>query len=429
MKRNCFTPVTEFFENNRYGYTLNVVSRWLVGLVFLFSSFVKGVDPMGTMFKIEEYMSTWSIFGLTFDWAIPLAGVLSVVLVCAEFLVGVMLIFNSFRILSAWLLALMMAFFTVTTFIDAVTDLVSDCGCFGDALKLTNWETFWKNVFLDIFAVIIFFTRRLRYRRRLERDLIVVIVAAVAMVIFCIYNIKHEPVIDFRAWKKGNAMVKHQEPENIIKFRSVKDTTLVKEIRYKKWDEVDSVYNDETLWEAIDAATTPEFVVLADGFSMLAVDPDDTTATLSMDQTLNILPNSNGVIFVTVYDLAKVDKEGVEEIKNAVKLDSALNADGYDIRLVLLTSMDPKGDSVSLAKVQEWLSDNDINGIQVNVLDAMGDNNVYFTDATAIKTIMRGNPGFMFVKNGVVVDKQRKVGELTLDINSLKLIKEDEKEN
>lgn len=429
MKRNCFTPVTEFFENNRYGYTLNVVSRWLVGLVFLFSAFVKGVDPMGTMFKIEEYMSTWSIFGLTFDWAIPLAGVLSVVLVCAEFLVGVMLIFNSFRILSAWLLALMMAFFTVTTFIDAVTDLVSDCGCFGDALKLTNWETFWKNVFLDVFAVIIFFTRRLRYRRRLERDLIVVIVAAVAMVIFCIYNIKHEPVIDFRAWKKGNAMVKHQEPENIIKFRSVKDTTLVKEIRYKKWDEVESVYNDETLWEAIDAATTPEFVVLADGFSMLAVDPDDTTATLSMDQTLNILPNSNGVIFVTVYDLAKVDKEGVEEIKNAVKLDSALNADGYDIRLVLLTSMDPEGDSVSLAKVQEWLSDNDINGIQVNVLDAMGDNNVYFTDATAIKTIMRGNPGFMFVKNGVVVDKQRKVGKLTLDINSLKLIKEDEKEN
>lgn len=415
-----------FFERNHW---LNVVSRWLVGLVFLFSSFVKGVDPMGTMFKIEEYMSTWSIFGLTFDWALPLAGVLAVALICAEFLTGVMLIFNSFRILSAWLLALMMAFFTVTTFIDAVTDLVSDCGCFGDALKLTNWETFWKNVFLDVFAVIIFFTRRLRYRRRLERDLIVVIVAAVAMVIFCIYNIKHEPVIDFRAWKKGNAMVKHQEPENIIKFRSVKDTTLVKEIRYKKWDEVDSVYNDETLWEAIDAATTPEFVVLADGFSMLAVDPDDTTATLSMDQTLNILPNSNGVIFVTVYDLAKVDKEGVEEIKNAVKLDSALNADGYDIRLVLLTSMDPEGDSVSLAKVQEWLSDNDINGIQVNVLDAMGDNNVYFTDATAIKTIMRGNPGFMFVKNGVVVDKQRKVGKLTLDINSLKLIKEDEKEN
>ena len=125
-------------KDTKLNYTLNVVSRWVVGLVFLFSAFVKGVDPMGTMFKIEEYMSNWALFGQSFEWAHPLAGVLSVALICAEFIVGVLLIFNSFRILSAWLLALMMAFFTVTTFVDALTNMVDDCGCFGDALKLTN---------------------------------------------------------------------------------------------------------------------------------------------------------------------------------------------------------------------------------------------------------------------------------------------------
>ena len=414
-----------FFERN---YWLNVVSRWLVGLVFLFSAFVKGVDPMGTMFKIEEYMSSWSIFGLTFDWALPLAGFLAVALICAEFLTGVMLIFNSFRVLSAWLLSLMMAFFTVTTFIDAITDLVSDCGCFGDAVKLTNWQTFWKNVFLDVFTVVIFCSRKVRYRPRLERDIIVVLIGLAAMLVFCIYNIKHEPVIDFRSWKKGNTMVKHQEPLNIIRFRSVKDSSVVKELRYKntEWDSSWNVYFDEEQWETVgDAETTPEFVVLADGFSMLAPSEEDEHPNLSMEQTLNILPSNNGVIFVTVYDLDKVDKNGVEEIKKAVKLDSILNAEGYDIRLVMLTSIDPKGDSVSLYKVQEWLSDNDIKGIQVNVLDVMGENNVYFTDATAIKTIMRGNPGFMFMKNGVVVDKGRKIEKLSLDFNSLKFKKED----
>ena len=230
-------------KDTKLNYTLNVVSRWIVGLVFLFSAFVKGVDPMGTMFKIQDYMSSWSLFGSSFEWAYPLAGVLAVTLICAEFLVGVLLIFNSLRILSAWLLALMMAFFTVTTFFDAVTNLVDDCGCFGDAIKLTNWETFWKNVVLDVFAVVIFYTRKLRYRRRLERDAIVMLVGIAAMIVFCVYNIKHEPVIDFRPWKIGNTMVEHQEPMNIIKFRSVADPNVVDTLKYKN-GEWDNKWND-----------------------------------------------------------------------------------------------------------------------------------------------------------------------------------------
>ena len=102
-------------KDTNLNYTLNVVARWFVGLVFLFSSFVKGVDPMGTAFKVQEYMTAWSIGGLTFEWALPLADLASVALICAEFLVGMLLITNAYRRLSAWLLVLMMLFFTVTT--------------------------------------------------------------------------------------------------------------------------------------------------------------------------------------------------------------------------------------------------------------------------------------------------------------------------
>jgi len=398
-------------KDTKLNYTLNVVSRWIVGLVFLFSAFVKGVDPMGTMFKIQDYMSSWSLFGSSFEWAYPLAGVLAVTLICAEFLVGVLLIFNSLRILSAWLLALMMAFFTVTTFFDAVTNLVDDCGCFGDAIKLTNWETFWKNVVLDVFAVVIFYTRKLRNRRRLERDAIVMLVGIAAMIVFCVYNIKHEPVIDFRPWKIGNTMVEHQEPMNIIRFRSVADPNVVDTLKYKngEWDNKWNDYFDETKWEVLgDAETTPEYIILADGFSMLA--PDEN-GVLSLEQTLNILPDSNGVLFVTIYDLADVDEEEIQEVKNAVDKVRELNKEGREIRLVMLTSMGRISDS-PLQNTQVWLSDNGIEGIRVNVLDIEGENNVYFADATAIKTIMRGNPGFMFMKNGVVVDKGRKVSDL-----------------
>ena len=102
-------------KDTKLNYVLNVVCRWAVGLVFLFSSFVKGVDPMGTTFKVQEYMTAWSIGGFTFEWALPFAGFLSVALICAEFLVGVLLITNAYRRLSAWLLAAMMLFWSSST--------------------------------------------------------------------------------------------------------------------------------------------------------------------------------------------------------------------------------------------------------------------------------------------------------------------------
>lgn len=372
-------------KETKLSNTLNVVSRWIVGLVFLFSSFVKGVDPMGTMFKVEDYMTSWELFGSSFEWALPLAGFLAVALICAEFLVGVMLITNAFRVLSAWLLSAMMLFFTCSTFYDAMTDLVKDCGCFGDAIKLSNWETFWKNVVLDVFTVVIFLTRNHRKQRRMERDLIVVVLALVAMVVFCVYNIKHEPVIDFRPWKVGNKVVTEQEELNVIRYVN-KQTGEPQELRYKtgEWDTAWNAYSRDTMtWRYDTMWHVPPFEVKADGFSMM----DHENA----DHAVEMLTSEEGTLIITVYDLDAVDEQAAADMRKAV--DMAMEK---GLMAVVLSS-DPD-------RIPGWLIDH-----------SMTDVEYYLTDATAIKTILRGNPGYLFVRGGVVVDKGREMGELKIE--------------
>ena len=374
-------------KDTRLNYTLNVIARWFVGLVFLFSAFVKGVDPMGTTFKIQEYMTAWSIGSLTFEWALPLAGVLSVALICAEFLVGVMLVTNSYRQLSAWLLALMMLFFTVTTLIDAITNKVTDCGCFGDAVKLTNWQTFWKNVVLDVPTVWIVLTRNLHYRRRFERDGIIFLIGLSAMLIFSIYNITHEPVIDFRAWKIGNKMMDleaDQSPKSYLTYRNTATGETIEFESAKLMEYMqDPAWVEQWEWEA--SRVESPYDIKAPGFSMMDMEGEDRAADL--------LPAEDGMLIVTVHHLDKVKEKGVREIRFALR-----QAEDSGTRIVMLTSALPE-------EVQAWMADNEISGLDY-----------LFADATAIETMMRGNPGFMYVKDATVIDKGRKFSDLKIDL-------------
>lgn len=372
-------------KDTKINYTLNVICRWVVGLVFLFSSFVKGVDPLGTVYKVQEYMTAWSIGGMTFEWAVPLAGVLACALICAEFAVGVMLITNTYRRMTAWLLVLMMLFFTVTTFIDAVTNKVTDCGCFGDAVKLTNWETFWKNVALDVPTVWIFLTWHLRRKRRFERDCIILVAAVAAMLVFCIYNIKHEPVIDFRPWKIGNKMIEEREAMNHMTFKNIASGEEVT-VDYPNggWNEVPEEYKDFEKWEIVSSTSDDPYELKADGFSMMDM--------LMEDHAVELIQADEGLVIVTIHSLDKMNAEGAEEVKLAQQL-AAENGK----QIVLLTAALPE-------EIQAWLYDNGVEGMDY-----------LFADATAIKTMLRGNPGFLYVKDAVVVDKGRKAEKLRIE--------------
>ena len=360
-------------KDTKLNYSLNVIARWFVGLVFLFSSFVKGVDPMGTAFKIQEYMTAWSIGSFTFEWALPFATLLSVALITAEFLVGVLLITNSFRRLAAWLLVLMMLFFTVTTFIDALTNKVTDCGCFGDAVKLTNWQTFWKNIVLDVPTVWILLTCNLRRKRRFERDAIVFLFACAAMVVFALYNINHEPCIDFRPWKVGNRMTNTDPTLKMESFVSYRNRQTGEEVEVPSTQCYD--YESDTLtWLCIGTRVVDPHEIAAPGFSMLDLNDDDWS--------VDLIGSPDSIVIATAHHLDKVDADGTAALQALFHW-----AEQENVQLVLLTAALPE-------EVQAYLHEADLDQLEF-----------YFADATAIETMTRSNPGAVLLQDGVVLGK------------------------
>lgn len=363
-------------KDNKINWTLNVVCRLVVGAVFLFSSFVKGVDPLGTAYKITEYLTTWQFGSLTFEWLVPMATVMSMTLIVLEFTVGMMLVFGAFRRLSAWLLVLMMVFFTFTTLFDAITNEVTDCGCFGDAVKLTNWQTFWKNIALDVPTVWIFLTRNLRRRSRFERDVLVTAFSILIMVIFGLYNINNEPCIDFRAWKVGNQMVDLDESLEVKSYVTYRNKTTGESEEFESGELVkrmeDPTWEEQWEWESSRVVDPHE--IRADGFSMLDMDMNDHAQEL--------IGSDNYLLIATIHHLDKVNEQGIAALQGTLAF-----AQENGVQMVLLTSALPE----------------DAEGfLYANSLD---DLEFYFADVTAIETMLRSNPGFILLKEGKVLGK------------------------
>ncbi len=141
----------------RKRYTDGALSlcRVLVGLLFVFSSFMKGVDPLGTQYKMDDYFVAYGI-----EWMGGLAQPLAVIMILAEFIVGACLIVNVLPRLAVLGASLLMIFFTITTFFDAMFNLVPDCGCFGTAIKMSNWQTFFKNLIIDSVLIPLIFNNK-----------------------------------------------------------------------------------------------------------------------------------------------------------------------------------------------------------------------------------------------------------------------------
>ena len=184
------------------GITINAL-RFALALVFAFSGFVKAVDPMGTVIKLADYAEAFSV---SIHPACLWVGALT--LITIEYVMGIALFFGLYRRLYLGLMIAFLGVMTPFTLVLALTNPVSDCGCFGDAVQLTNWQTFGKNVILLLTAVIV-----LIYHKRISRIIsertqwLVFVYALVSITLFMQHNLRHLPAIDFRPYHIGTNII------------------------------------------------------------------------------------------------------------------------------------------------------------------------------------------------------------------------------
>jgi uncharacterized membrane protein YphA (DoxX/SURF4 family) len=335
-----------------------------VGGLFIFSGLIKVNDPVGTAIKLEEYFDVFSndissIFYLFKDIALPLA----VFLVVAEVVLGVMLITGVRLRFTVWALSLMILFFTFLTFYSAYFNKVTDCGCFGDAIKLTPWESFIKDVILLVLIAVLFFFRKDLPVKGSSWANWSARISLVLSMFLAITAIRNLPFIDFRAYKEGVNIQEDMLPSAPLQYSYImsKDGDLYTFDQYPTDDAYEFVemklINEEALPKISDFA-----VWNSDG-----------------DYTEGILSGKKAVILT--FNISKMNTEHLAEM-DALVQDLAQT----DIVPVLVAASS-EDEIQDLIAQQEWNMEG------------------YQGDATVIKTMMRSNPGLMLLDNGVVVKK------------------------
>lgn len=348
-------------------------SRIFVGILFIISGLLKLDDPVGFSYKLAEY------FGepvLNMPFLIPLALALSVFIVIFEVVLGVMLLVGYKPKFTVWCLLLMIVFFTFLTFYSAYFDVVKDCGCFGDALKLTPWQSFTKDLVLLFFIIILFVNRKL-IRPFMSKTLtnIVVYTSLLVCIFLAYWILNHLPIVDFRPYKVGTNIQKGMEiPEGAPK--SVIEMVFVYEVKGVKKEFTDKqlmdIPGDAKFIERRDNVISQGYVPPIHDFAM---EKDGS------DHKDELLAEPKLMMFV-MYDLAKADEGGLEKLKG---LSQAAAAKGYKVVAMTASSQE------EIAKVKAKYA---------YAFD------FYFCDAIPLKTIERANPSIVILEKGTITQKK-----------------------
>ncbi len=370
---------------------LVLISRILVGVLFIISGLIKLNDPLGFSFKLEEYFSP-AVLDLPFLEPYALAFALFVVVL--EIILGVTLLLG-YRVRGTlWTLLATIVFFTFLTFYSAYFNKVTDCGCFGDAVKMTPWQSFGKDVFLLVLILILLAGQQFikpvgtpRFR------LGITLLALLACIWFGNHVLNHLPVVDFRPYHIGaNIPESMAIPEDAPKPVYEYDWKF----RVDGQEKIITTLGDypQVEGEFIDLEGTRE---IQPGYEPPI--HDLTMEYDGQDLASSILERRN-LLLVVAYDLGKSRKEAFEEIRTLT--DTAL-ARGYSVAGLSASS---DAEKAALRKAY---------GLQFPF---------YFTDMTALKTIVRSNPGVLLLRDGTIVQK---VHYNDLDILELPEIPESER--
>lgn len=351
---------------------LSQIARLLVSVTFIFSGFVKLVDPLGSAYKFEEY------FGadvLNLEFLSPYALQFSILLILAEIMLGVMLLVGYLPKLTVWSLFAISLLFLFLTWYSAYYNKVTDCGCFGDAITLTPWETFYKNVILIV--LVVFLVVRVHDIQPLRSEVLAQRISLVSLLVFVgiiIYVLRYLPIIDFRAYAIGKNIPEGMAiPEDAEK--PVYEDTWIYNV-----DGEDRVFSTEDKPWNIEGATfvDRETRTIKEGY----VPPiHDFTMERDGEDLTEILMEEDRLLLVVAYNLSIADDSGMQKVK---ALSERAREKGYKVYFFSASTQE------DFDKVKSEY------GFDFELL---------FCDETTLKTIVRSNPGIVILDRGTITGK------------------------
>jgi len=356
-------------------------SRFFVGALFIFSGLIKANDPLGFGYKLQEY---FEVFHLNF--LSGMATGIAILLCTLEIVLGALLLLGFWSKKVAWGLLLLIIFFTLLTFISAAFKVVTSCGCFGDAIPLTPWQSFGKDLILLVLIVYIFINKDLiqPFVKKESTQKYIAIVATLASLFFGLFTYNYLPIMDFLPYKIGvhipSLMVipPGEKPDEFeimyhLKNKKTKEEKDMSDKDYLKTE----IWKDNN-WEIVGE---PSKRLVKKGFEPKIKDLIITDAS-GTDYTKELIENPYYSLVFVAYNLKDANEKAIGNL-NALALNATQQ---FNVRSVLLTSNSAQDAEVFIKK---------------NNLFA----EVFYADAVPLKSMVRANPGILLLKNGVVVNK------------------------
>lgn len=356
--------------------------RVIVGILFVFSGMVKCIDPIGGAIKIEDYFVAW---GLT-DIPMAVCITLSVIQNILEFIVGFALVAKIYVPLASLGALIFMAFFTPLTLYIAVAEPVSDCGCFGDAVKISNWQTFYKNLlFLPLTILLYIFRGNFKIQLKRWKKAEILICGLVIGFLTMVKGLTDEPLIDFRPYSVGTNISEAMSiPEDAPQAEYKTTFILQKNGIYEEFDEHNYPYNDTT-WVYVDTHTeviNEGYVPPIKDFTLI-----DRYGEVVTDDLLN---TDEQLVLIVSPKLNEVDEQEIAKVAHLKDV-----CDKNDLRMYILTA--------STVENQQAFS-----------LEAKHDFEYLQGDETMLKTIVRAKAGVIVMQRGNIVAKYH-INHIPLD--------------
>jgi hypothetical protein len=347
---------------------LRTLTSAIIGLVFIFSGVIKAIDPLGFSYKIHDYFHAFNLGFLN-----SLSLVLAIFMCTAEFISGFSMLTGLRKKTGLVGVTILLAIFTPLTFILALTNPVSDCGCFGDAVHLTNWQTFWKNIFL-VFLLIIVLTGKNQIKSLFgkTKEWILIAISIVLFVLFSLVNLRYLPLIDFLPYKTGVKIAEKMIIPEGVPADEYQTTFIYEKNGVKKEFSLNNYPASDSTWKFVDQKS----VLIKSGYKPPI---HDFVITLpgGADITQEILKYKGCTVLMIS---KKLGEAGKKQLSDGFLLGNYCRTNGINF-FVVTSSGTEEVKSIE-------------NGLIIST-----------ADETTLKTMIRANPGYILLKNGTIIGK------------------------